>query len=183
MSLTWGHTSARQGSVRSPQAISCRCSAAKEGVRPLSRPSRTLSKSWPKMLRSDNPSFECGQSTSGNCVDRAARQCGHLPDSGLSGDCGSNRSNCSLCFLFNRLTSTASHRWRCSSIRQSVRAIGHVDRFGPTHFACAHWSPPPRPRRDHIGRRGRKMSRERNWPLAVSAIRCAARVGCIDCAK
>ena len=24
------------------------------------------------------------------------------------------------------------------------------------------------------------MSRERNWPLAVSAIRCAARGGCID---
>ena len=34
--------------------------------------------------------------------------------------------------------------------------------------------------RDHIVRRGRKMSRERNRPLPVSATRCATRVGCID---
>ena len=83
-----------------------------------------------------------------------------------------------LCILFIRLTSTASHRCCCSSIRQSVRAIGHVDRFGPTHFACAHRSPPG-PKRDHIHRRGRKTSWVRMRPLTASAIQPPTRVGCI----
>ena len=36
------------------------------------------------------------------------------------------------------------------------------------------------PPSEMIDQQGREMSRERNWPLAVSAIRFATRFGCID---
>ena len=41
----------------------------------------------------------------------------------------------------------------------------------------------PAPPSEIIDRRGRKMSRERNRPLVVSAIRPRTRVGCIDFAE